>query len=249
MADQQDGDRRPLPPRRRDPAPARPHLPEERPTLPRGVWAELRSTAREGEAEDLARALGAAGAALDDDDPEQAVAVLTWAKSRAPRSGALREALGVAHYHAGDFRAARRELQAYVRLSGRADQHHLLADCARALGDHDKVEELVTEMDGAGDVPADRLAEAKIVLAGSRADRGDLRGALTVLERAAEGGGGPHPWHARIWYAAADLAERAGDRQAAADYLEAVLTVDEDFLDAADRLSALTSPPGPPDAG
>lgn len=173
-------------------------------------------------------------------DLPRALEVLRWAKSVAPRSSAVREALGVALYLSGDFAAAHSELLAYRRLSGRTDQNHLLADCARAAGRHDRVAEYVMAMDPAID-GRDRVAEGLIVLAGDRADRGDLRGAMAALERAADTSQGVEPHHVRVWYAAADIAERMGDHERLRDYLEAIVAVDPDFLDAAERLEALQS--------
>src|SRR5437879_5456383 len=50
------------------------------------------------------------------------------AKSLAPRSGSVRELLGVALYRADQYRDALQELQAYRRMTGRLDQTHLIAD-------------------------------------------------------------------------------------------------------------------------
>ena len=221
----------------RAPTPPKPALPEERPHLDREVYRELRSAARPGDAEDVLRAYAAAGDALVEGDLERAITVLEWAKSAAARSGAIREALGVARYRAGDFAAAHSELLAYRRLSGRQDQNHLLADCARAAGRPDKVAEYVAAMDPAT-VPADRIAEGILVLAGDRADRGDVDGALRMLERADLEPADVQEHHVRLWYLAADLSERAGDHDAARDYLEAIHAVDPDYLDVADRLGA-----------
>src|SRR5437773_7800450 len=58
----------------------------------------------------------------------------TEAKRLAPRSGSVRELLGVARYRAGQYRDALRELQAYRRMTGRLDQNHLIADSYRGLG-------------------------------------------------------------------------------------------------------------------
>lgn len=211
---------------------------DERPELPREVHRDLRGAARPGDIDDLARAFAGAGAALEEDDVPRAVELLRWAKNRAPRSGVLREALGVALYLAGDLAGARSELLAYRRLTGRADQNHLLADCARADAREDLATQYVEEMEAQG-VDEERVVEGRIVLAGLRADRGDVRGGLALLERIEVD---PHvlrPWYARLWYAAADLAERVGDRDAARDWFEAILAVEDDFLDVVERLAAL----------
>lgn len=220
-------------------APGKPQLPEERSRLPRDVYRDLKAASRSGEADDVAAAYGAAGEALADGRVQDALELLEWAKSAAARSAAVREALGVARYHAGDFAGAQRELLAYRRLSGRHDQNHLLADCARATGHADKVVAYVDEMVAAG-VTQDRCAEGAIVLAGARADRGDFEGALHALDRVDLAPAHVEDHHVRVWYLAADLSERAGDPAAARDYLEAVAAVDPDFLDVTERLDALT---------
>lgn len=202
---------------------------------------DIRRTARAAEVEQVATAVGVAGEALAEGDLDRALEMLRWARSRAPRSTAIREGLGIAQYLAGDFEAAQRELLAYRRMSGRADQNHLLADSARAVGKPERVVELVEEMIAAHEakqVPVDRLVEALIVQASIRAERGDHIGALATLERA------PLPdeigeSHSRLWYAAGDIAEQMGDREMAKDYFESILAVDEDFLDVEERLDAL----------
>ncbi|MGH8903091.1 MAG: tetratricopeptide repeat protein [Egibacteraceae bacterium] len=188
----------------------------------------------------MARAFAAAGNALEGGDVDRATELLIWAKSAAARSAVIREALGVARYLAGDFVGANRELLAYRRLSGRKDQNHLLADCARAAGQSEKVAEYVDEMMRAGVAP-DRVAEGLLVLAGERADRGDLRGSLSALERADLNSCRIQPWHPRLWYFAGDLHEQLGDLDRARDYFEAITAVEEDFFDAKDRLAALST--------
>lgn len=186
----------------------------------------------------MAAAYGAAGEALESGQVARAVELLQWAKSAASRSAAVREALGVALYHAGDYAAATTELLAYRRLSGREDQNHVLADCARALGRGEKVAEYVEAMDPAT-VGADRYAEAVIVLAAHQADEGDLDRAIQTIERLAGEPARVADWHLRVWYLAADLHERRGDTASARDYLEAISAVDGEYLDVEDRLERL----------
>ena len=190
--------------------------------------------------EDVAKAFGAAGQALAEGDDARAKELLEWAKAVAPRSAMVREALGVLRYAEGDLKGAQSELQTYRRLTARADQNHLLADCARAAGRREKVTELVDEM-FAAKLKADRLAEGLLVLAGDRADNGDVQGALDALERADLQPARVHPWHLRLWYMAGDLCEKLGRNADARDYFEAIVLLDEDFGDAGDRLAALES--------
>jgi hypothetical protein len=221
------------------PRPPKPALPEELPRVPKDVHADLRAAVPQGDLSDVVKAYTAAGEALEGGGLERADELLGWAKAVAPRSVMVREALGVTRYQLGDFSTAHSELLAYRRLSGREDQNHLLADCARAAGRHDKVVEYVRAMEADESVHPERVVEGIIVLAGDRADRGDLRGALAVLERAGLDPDRVEPWHPRLWYAAGDIAERMGDTQSARDYFEAITAVDDEFLDVEERLASL----------
>jgi tetratricopeptide (TPR) repeat protein len=205
------------------------------------VIRDIKRTARAAEVEDIVTAVAVAGQAVEEGELDRAIELLTWARSRAPRSTPIREGLGIAHYLAGQFDEAQRELQAYRRMSGRADQNHLLADSARALGRTEKVVELMDEMAEAfraKQLSVDRLVEGIIVQAGIRADDGDLAGALATLERAPLPDGLGEA-HGRLWYAAGDVAQRMGDHATAREYFEAVQTVDEEFMDVQDRLDGV----------
>ena len=221
-------------PHRQSKRPQKPELPRERGRIRRDVYRELK-TAGGKDAEEVMRAYSGAGVALEAGDVPRAVELLTWAKSTAARSGAIREALGIALYMAGDYSGAHRELMAYRRLSNRFDQNHLLADCARATGRSEKVVEYVEEMEAQG-VPRDRVAEGLIVLAGDRADRGEYEAALAALSRAGLSPDVVEDHQPRLWYAAADIHERMGEPERARDYLEAIAAVTEDFLDVEERL-------------
>jgi hypothetical protein len=50
---------------------------------------------------------------------------------------------------------------------------------------------------------------------------------------------GAAPHHARLWYALADLYERAGDAPKARDLFSRVVAAQPDLADAAERLAAL----------
>lgn len=222
------------------PRPVQPPLPEDTPRLPRDVYRDLKAAAAPTTLGDVSKAYAAAGDALADGDSDRAVALLKWAKAVASRSAAVREGLGVALYTAGEFAAAHSELLAYRRLSDRHDQNHLIADCARAIGRTEKVAEHIDALLAAPEVDASRKAEGLIVLAGTYADRGDLRGAYAVLERSGLDPAEVPQWQPRVWYAAADLAERMGEHDRARELFEAIMTFDEDFFDVRARLAALS---------
>ena len=76
--------------------------------------------------------------------------------------------------------------------------------------------------------------------AGSLADRGRRDEAIAVLER--RGQDNPRrvqEHHARLWYALADLYERAGDIPRARALFQRVRKYDAQFADVAERLSSL----------
>jgi tetratricopeptide (TPR) repeat protein len=103
--------------------------------------------------------------------PAQAVEAARTAKELAPRSGAVREVLGIALYRAERYRDALRELQAYRRMTGRLDQNHLIADSYRALGSPAKAVDPVREALRAR-LPDEVRAEAAIVGAAALAELG-----------------------------------------------------------------------------
>jgi hypothetical protein len=209
----------------------------DRPRLPSPVYRDLKA-ASGTQLDHVASAFVDAGTALEEGDNTRAVELLTEAKGRASRSAVIREALGIALYLDGRDREAGGELAAYRRMSGRQDQNHLLADCPRASGNLDRAEDLVDEMIRAG-VAAERVVEGLLVIAGARADRGDLGAAAAALHRVDLEPRRVEPYHLRLWHLAADIAERQGDEGATAGYLQAIATVDPGFMDVGDRLAAL----------
>ncbi len=232
-----------LPPRRRgrEPVP-KPEIPKGiRSDVPGSVWKELKGTAPAPP--EVAKALTIAGDALTDGDLDRALKYLRWAKSEAGRSSAVREALGIALYHAEDYASALSELQTYRRLSGRSDQNHLIADCLRATDRGPaKVGEVVQDMDPERD-GMDRFAEGVIVWASALADGDDVEGGRTVLRQLLEeidADEEPVPEYAvRLWYVAGDLAERSGAAEQARRWFARIAKLDDDLYDVGERLSRL----------
>lgn len=232
-------------PRHTQKVPARPAFPEdETPQIPRSVSKEIeRLLGRGAKSHDIALALSIGSSAIDEDRIDVALEVLSWAKYEAPKLAAVREAYGVALYLGEDFAAALTELQAYRRLTGRNDQNHLIADSLRAIGrGTDMVAATAEELVSDPQAPEDRRVEAVIVWAASLADAGNVQAARGVVRRFLErprSGDAEHDLRLRI--VAADLAERAGDDTELARQLEHVVAVDPSFMDASQRLDALTA--------
>jgi tetratricopeptide (TPR) repeat protein len=157
---------------------------------------------------------------------------------RAPDVPAVRELYGLTLYRLGRWNEAAKQLELFRQQSGSTEQHPVLADCYRALGRHKKADALWNELRGS-DATGELVTEGRIVAAGSRADRGDLRGAIQLLERGPVKVKRPKTHHLRLWYALADLYERAGDNPRARDLFARVTAAEPDFADAAERLAAL----------
>ncbi|WP_448619579.1 tetratricopeptide repeat protein [Geodermatophilus sp. URMC 65] len=166
---------------------------------------------------------------LVDDQPEEALAHARAARDRASRIAIVREAVGVAAYHAGDYAEAARELRAYRRMSGDPGYRAVLADCERALGRPEVALRLVRE--ALAERPdAEEAVELRLVEAGVRQDLGELPAARLVLEGVL--GGSPRPDSVdltdptvlRLATAYADLLEAAGETAAAEQWRTAVAT-------------------------
>ncbi|MGI8807824.1 MAG: tetratricopeptide repeat protein, partial [Acidimicrobiales bacterium] len=145
---------------------------------------------------------------------------------------------GLTLYRLGKWTAAIRELEAFHALTGSYDQHPVLADCHRANGRIRKVEAVFEELRKSSPSP-EVLTEGRIVMAMARADRGDLAGATELLERARTKVRSPQLHHLRLWYALADLYERAGELPRARALFANVYDQDPSLFDTADRMNAL----------
>ncbi len=157
----------------------------------------------------------------------------------APEAAAVRELAGLTLYHLGRWKAAATHLEAFARLTGSVEQHPVLADCYRAMGRHPRVEALWDELRRASP-GAELVTEGRIVMAGSLADRGELRQAITLLERGPVAPRRAAPHHLRLWYALADLYERVGDAVRARELFARVAAADPGLADTVERLSALS---------
>ena len=83
------------------------------------------------------------------------------------------------------------------------------------------------------------VTEGRIVYAGALADQGRLHEALALLRKRAERIKKPAEHHLRLWYALADLEERAGNLARARELFHEVRRADPAFADVAERLAAL----------
>jgi tetratricopeptide (TPR) repeat protein len=155
-----------------------------------------------------------------------------------PDAPSVRELTGLAEYSIGNYRAAAKELEAFVELTDSAEDHHVLMDCYRAQKRWKRVDELWAEL-GASSPSAELVTEGRIVLAGSLADRGRLDEGIELLRRKAKAVSNPKEHHLRLWYALADLEERAGNLAAARELFARVRRYDPELADVAVRSANL----------
>jgi tetratricopeptide (TPR) repeat protein len=187
----------------------------------------------------LKEALMRGARALDRGYEREALRILRPWREAHPDSVELRELLGLTYYRLGKWSAAQKELDAFVGLTDSTEQHPVLMDVARALGRFKRVEQLWGEL-RAVSPGAEIVTEGRIVYAGALGDQGKLDEAIKVLEKAP---GNPKrilPHHLRLWYALADLHERAGDIPSARALFRKISAQDPSFVDVAERLAALS---------
>ena len=187
------------------------------------------------------RALGTLMAAADafaHDRERETLRILRPLREQLPDSPSVRELTGLAQYRIGNYAAAAKELEAYADLSDSVDQNPVLMDCYRAQRRWRKVEELWLELASVSP-SAELVAEGRIVYAGALADQGRLPEALALLRKRAEPVKTPKEHHLRLWYALADLEERAGNLARARELFHQVRRADPAFADVAERLATL----------
>lgn len=157
----------------------------------------------------------------------------------APELVDARELLGIVLYRLGLWREAIEQLEKFRELTSSTEQHPVLADCHRALGRWADVEELWAEL-GAESPRPEIVTEGRIVLAGAKADRGDVSGAIATLEHRWRKPNRPRTDQLRRAYVLADLYDRAGKTTRARELFKWVAHHDSGLADAAARAKALS---------
>jgi tetratricopeptide (TPR) repeat protein len=211
---------------------------EEPAEIEASVRAELARAVGTAKVERYEQRLRDATRAFESERFADALRMLKKLADEAPSAAAVRELHGLTLYRLGRWRPAAKELEAFRVLSSSTEQHPVLADCYRALGQHKKVPELWQELKEASPSAA-LVTEGRIVAAGSLADQGDVRGAVALLEQGFSFPKRPKDHHLRRAYALADVYERAGDVVRARELFAKVCHVDPWFADAKRRERAL----------
>jgi tetratricopeptide (TPR) repeat protein len=211
--------------------------------LDRDVYKEL-LTLPKGLADLVGNHLVMAARVLDE-NPQLALAHARFARSKAGRVAAVREAAGLAAYHAGEWSESLAELRAARRLGGDTGRLAVLADCERALGRPERALEIAQSPE-ARQLGPDEAVELRIVAAGARRDLGQFDAAVVALQGPDLEAPGDEPWSARLRYAYADNLLAAGREQDAIGWFLAAADADiEEATDAAERAIELSERPEP----
>jgi tetratricopeptide (TPR) repeat protein len=188
--------------------------------------------------EKLAQKLNSACIALDRERYSEAKRIARTLVKELSAVSTVHEIIGLASYRLGQWRDATSALETAQRLNERVENMPVLLDCYRAQKrwiDVDAIWKDLKEQSPAPDV----MAEGRIVVAGSLADRGDLRAAIDLMRKAMSTPRRIREYHVRQWYVLADLYDRAGDIQQARELFSRVAAVDSQFADVRERLSSL----------
>ncbi|MFZ3415284.1 hypothetical protein [Arthrobacter sp. 3Tela_A] len=146
---------------------------------------------------------------LIDTDPELAFQHALAASRRGGRLAAVREAVALTAYAAGEFGDALREFRTHRRISGSNEYLAMMADCERGLGRPDRALDLVrseeaAELDNAGKV------DVAIVASGARMDMEQYDAAVSALEIPQLDKNRAFSYSPRLFRAYADALELAG---------------------------------------
>jgi tetratricopeptide (TPR) repeat protein len=234
---------RPAQPRRQDdgqrPTPTGPRLPADidAKQLSPEIRGEL-TTLDKTTADYVARHLVAAGELLEE-DPAAALEHARAARARSGRIAAVREAVGIAAYHCGDWAQALAELRAARRMGSRSPLLALIADCERGVGRPERAIELARSAE-AEQLSGDDADELRIVVAGARSDLGQFDQALAVLSSPPLDPAQTGQAAARLHYAHAETLLALGRSDEALQSFMRAATADvEGVTDAEERITEL----------
>lgn len=210
--------------------------------LDKNVRRDLHTLDR-AKAETVARHLVMAGR-LVDEDPEAALRHARAARGRAGRVAAVREAVGISAYHAGEWAEALSELRAARRMGGGPGMLAVMADCERGLGRPERAVELARSEEARA-LTGDDAIELKMVVAGARMDMGRPDAAVVTLQGADLDPAKRGAAYARLFYVYADALLADGrEREALQWFLNAAAADEDGGTDAEDRVSDLSTASG-----
>lgn len=156
------------------------------PKMPAGMeWSMLSSDDRmrlRGLSKEHAENIGLhilAAYALEESNPESALAHAKWVARQASRIDITRETLALIAYRQGDYKLANREFRTAYRMNGETDYLPFIADCERGLHHPERAIEIALS-DDSKQLTGESKAEMMLVFAGAYADMGKYAQAVKI---------------------------------------------------------------------
>ncbi len=190
--------------------------------------------------EKMVNTLTRAAEAYDRKRYEEALRLGRVVADATPGVAAVRELTGLAAYRAERWAMAKIHLRAYFTITEDPEHLPLVMDADRANHRYRAVEKTFEELQ-ASEPTAEVLAEGRIVMAATWADQGHFEEAVELLVKAgaAKHLRNPSYRHVRLWYALADVYDRAGDTSSARELFARIVIAEPDAYDASTRLVEL----------
>jgi tetratricopeptide (TPR) repeat protein len=192
--------------------------------------------------EKMVNTLTRAAEAYDRKRYEEALRLGRIVADATPGVAAVRELTGLAAYRAERWSMAKIHLRAYFVISENPEHLPLVMDADRANRRYRAVDKTFEELLD-HEPSAEVLAEGRIVMASTWADQQRYDEAIELLTKAgaAKQLRNPSYRHVRLWYALADVYDRAGDTTAAREMFSRIVIAEPEAYDAVDRLAELGS--------
>ncbi len=190
--------------------------------------------------EKMVNTLTRAAEAYDRKRYEEALRLGRVVSEATPGVAPVRELTGLAAYRAERWAMAKIHLRAYFTITDDPEHLALVMDADRANHRYRAVEKTFEDLQER-EPTAEVLAEGRIVMAETWADQHRYDEAIELLTKAgaAKHLRNPSYRHVRLWYALADVYDRAGDTTAARELFSRIVLAEPDAYDAADRLAEL----------
>jgi hypothetical protein len=190
--------------------------------------------------EKMVATLTRAAEAYDRKRYEEALRLGRTVADATPGVAPVRELTGLAAYRAERWSMAKIHLKAHFTITGDPEHLPLIMDCDRANRRYRAVEKDFAQLEES-EPTAEVLVEGRIVMASALADQQMYTEAIELLTRA---GGtkqlrNPSFRHVRLWYALADIYDRAGDVVSARELFARVVIAEPEAYDANARLAEL----------
>ena len=191
------------------------------PKMPKGLeWSMLSKDDRlrlRGLSKEHAENIGLhilAAYALEETDPQGALAHAKWAARQASRIDLARETLALVAYRQGDYKLALKEFRTAHRMNGYSDYLPFIADCERGLGNPRKAIEEATSEEGS-QLQGESKAEMFLVYAGALGDLGLWDKAIETVQALVKARGLSGDYRMRAVQAEQNFLEQSGRSQEA----------------------------------